>query len=318
MPENDKQKHTSQSHRSNGSLLTAIIAVVALFLLMAGAIFYLLDDAEQDPLPQQQTAQEPLDKTPDVVVTKQESLRTTQTEQSPDPRPVEPRTEEEPVQAEQILTEEEKLAAQCNTVAGKLSTFFTHIDGRDYIHEYELQETSQAHFTSLAYKLLDNPPVVSRESDDLYTILRNMAHFFRIIGKNNILLIKTILDRERDKIEDVASDLYFWTTTAGCKSEQFTFAPTLEKMYEYAGFFLNTMGGRSYLFRRDSRSRLLVNYYSILLIDLANAQGLNRHGIDISLAIQQLVQEIESSNQLIYKENYLDQLYDLLEQYQNP
>ena len=87
-------------------------------------------------------------------------------------------------------------------------------------------------------------------------------------------------------------------------------------MYEYAGFFLNTMGGRSYLFRRDSRSRLLVNYYSILLIDLANEQGINRHGIDIVQAIPMLTQEIESSNQLIYKENYLDQLYGLLERYQ--
>lgn len=73
------------------------------------------------------------------------------------------------------------------------------------------------------------------------------------------------------------------------------------------------MGGRSYLFRRDSRSRLLVNYYAILIVDRANALGINRHGIDISQPIPQLIQEIESSNQLVYKENYLDRLYQLQE-----
>ncbi len=143
-----------------------------------------------------------------------------------------------------------------------------------------------------------------------------MAHFFRVIGKKNILLMKTILDRERDKIENVASELYQWTSISTCQDDQFQFKAPLAKVYEYAGFFLNTMGGRSYLFRRDSRSRLLVNYYSILIVENANEKGMNRHGIDISLLIPQLINEIESSNQLIYKENYLDQLYNLLEKYQ--
>jgi hypothetical protein len=197
-----------------------------------------------------------------------------------------------------------------------LHGFFTHLDNREYIQSFQLGKPSGKYFTTLAYRLLDNPPVVSRESDDLYTILKNMAHFFRVIGKDNILLIKAILDRERDKIEDVAGDIYLWSTLDGCNRELFGFSPELAKMYEYAGFFLNTMGGRSYLFRRDSRSRLLINYYSILLVDLANEKGLNRHGLDIAQVIPQLAEEIESSTQLIYKENYLDRLYALLEKYQ--
>lgn len=212
--------------------------------------------------------------------------------------------------------DEENSARECALLAEKLHGFFLHIDNQAYIQDFNLKEPAQGYFAALAYRLLDNPPVVSRESDDLYTILKNMAHFFRVIGQDNIILIKTILDRERDKIEDVAAELYVWASRGTCDQEKFSFAPSLAKMYEYAGFFLNTMGGRSYLFRRDSRSRLLVNYYSILLIDLANEQGINRHGIDIAQAIPMLTQEIESSNQLIYKENYLDQLYSLLETYQ--
>jgi hypothetical protein len=207
-------------------------------------------------------------------------------------------------------------ARECRTLAEQIRGFFTHIDSEDYLKQFELQEPSQAYFIALTYKLLTNPPVVSRESDDLYTILKNMAHFFRVIGKDNIILMKTILDRERDKIEDVAAELYQWTAWNTCSDDILEFSPSLAEMYEYAGFFLNTMGGRSYLFRRDSRSRLLVNYYSVLLIERANKEGINRHGIDITQIIPQLVQEIDSSSQLIYKENYIDSLYALLEKYQ--
>ncbi|HHO48739.1 MAG TPA: hypothetical protein ENN06_09875 [Desulfobacteraceae bacterium] len=212
-------------------------------------------------------------------------------------------------------SEEEILADRCAALAGRLNGFFDHLDKREYIQTFNLEKPSREYFIALSYRLLDNPPVVSRESDDLYTILKNMAHFFRIIGKDNIVLIKTILDRERDKIEDVAADIYFWSTIEGCDRGLFGFSPELAEMYEYAGFFLNTMGGRSYLFRRDSRSRLVVNYYSVLLLDLANEKGINRHGLDIAQVLPQLVEEVESSNKLIYKENYLDRLYSLLEKY---
>ncbi len=206
---------------------------------------------------------------------------------------------------------------QCEQLAVRLHTFFTHLDQKEYIQEFELGAPAQDYFLALATKLLNNPPVVSRESDDLYTILKNMAHFFRVIGGKNILILKGILDRERETIEDVAADMFSWTTGGQeCSNEKFSFHAPLNKMYEYAGFFLNSMGGRSYLFRRDSRSRLLINYYAILLVDRANMEGINRHGIDINLLLPVTISEIEGSNQLIYKEKYLDRLYELVEKYQ--
>jgi hypothetical protein len=128
--------------------------------------------------------------------------------------------------------------------------------------------------------------------------------------------MKGILDRESDKIEDVATELYTWTIVNQCMDNRLQMELPLDKVYEYAGFFLNTMGGRSYLFRRDSRSRLLVNYYAILIIDRANMENMNHYGLDINAVLPQLIREIESTNQLIYKEDYLDILYDLLEKYQ--
>jgi len=206
---------------------------------------------------------------------------------------------------------------QCKQLADRLHSFFTHLDQKEYIREFQLGAPAQDYFIALATKLLNNPPVVSRESDDLYTILKNMAHFFRVIGGKNILVIKGILDRERETIEDVAADVFSWTTGGKeCSEEAFSFHAPLDKLYEYAGFFLNSMGGRSYLFRRDSRSRLLINYYAILLVDRANTEGINRHGIDIKPMLPATIGEIESSNQLIYKEKYLDRLYELVEKYQ--
>jgi len=81
---------------------------------------------------------------------------------------------------------------------------------------------------------------------------------------------------------------------------------------------LNTLGGRSYLFRRESGTRLLVNYYSVLVIDRANREGINRHGIDLARILPLLTREIEATGQLIYRETYLDNLYDLLEKYPAP
>lgn len=205
---------------------------------------------------------------------------------------------------------------KCDDLALELHHFFSSLDRKPYIEAFALQSSLQDHFTRLVDTLLENPPTVSRETDDLYTLLTNMAHFFPIIGKDNILLIKSILDRERDVIEDIGLALYGWITQPHCSSDIFTLKAPLEKLYEYAGFFLNTMGGRSYLFRRDSRSRLLINYYSVRIVDKANSNGINRHGINIAEALPLLINEIEATNQLVYKELYLDHLYQLLESYQ--
>ena len=314
------QNNPEKPHRrkKDQGLPKPVLMLIVLLLLVTagiGIFFFSGPDEGEEQLPV-----ESLDTTPSLSTSSNDaSLQPTpagetELEQQPLIPASEDQMAEEPVIAE--TTPEEKREKECRILAEQVHGFFTHVDSEDYIQQFELQEPSQKYFIALAYKLLKNPPVVSRESDDLYTILKNMAHFFRVIGKDNIVLIKTILDRERDKIEDVAAEMYQWTAWGDCNDDLLNFSPSLAEMYEYAGFFLNTMGGRSYLFRRDSRSRLLVNYYSVLLIERANKQGVNRHGIDLSQVVPQLVREIDSSNQLIYRENYIDSLDALLEKYQ--
>lgn len=209
------------------------------------------------------------------------------------------------------------LLGMCDISSRTIINFYNHLDKQDYIKVFGLHDSCEDHFTKLIQRLLDNPPVVSGEMNDLFTILQNTAHFFRIIGKDNILVLKGILDREKSNFEYVLADFFKLLHIPGCAKKTFSLNVSRKALYDYAGFFLNTMGGRLYLFRRDSMSRMVVSYYAVLLIDRANKNAANEHGIDIIAHIDQLIDEIEStSNPLLLKDDYLDKLYSLKEEYQ--
>ncbi len=204
----------------------------------------------------------------------------------------------------------------CEKTARHIIDFYNHLDQQKYIQSYNLPEPSNIYFSHLIQKLLDNPPVVTGETDDLFTVLQNTAHFFRVIGKDNIILLKAILDKETKQFETVLQDFYALIHIPGCLQEHFGLTVSNDALYDYAGFFLNSMGGRLYLFRRDSKSRMIVSYYSILLIDMANQRKENKHGINLATHINQLIDEFESTNnEIILLDEYLDKLYQLQDHY---
>ncbi|MDU9048042.1 MAG: hypothetical protein Q3M30_04285 [Candidatus Electrothrix sp. Rat3] len=215
--------------------------------------------------------------------------------------------------------EEQKVSGpSCKEVSPTLTNFFNMLEKKNYgRQEKNSGQPLQEHFNALATQLVNNPPVVIHETDDLYTILTNTAHFFRILGKDNMRLLRKVLKQETADFEDVAAEI-FRLTTGGkqCVSGNKRLAIPFTTAYEYAGFFLNTLGGRSYLFRRDPGTRLLVNYYAVLILDQANRKQLNRYGLDISEQLPWLIQEMEANNRLTHKEKYIDKLYELAENYQ--
>jgi len=214
-------------------------------------------------------------------------------------------------------TQESEAVSICNEPTEKLDNFYKHLDNQPYMAGFNLTTSSSSHFSALSKKLLANPPQVTRESDDLYTILKNTAHFFRVAGKNNILMMKGILDNEKDSIEDILASYYFLLSTPDCSLTKYARGVDRDALYEYACFFLNTMGGRLYLFRRDSLSRMAVTYYAILLVDQANTENNNRHGIALKTPVNMLIAEMETGGSALkHSETYLDKLYDLKEKYQ--
>jgi hypothetical protein len=198
----------------------------------------------------------------------------------------------------------------------EVNAFYAHLEQQPYMKSFALQEASKVYFSKLVQKLVDNPPVVHRETDDLFTLLQNTAHFFRILGKDNMHIAQSILDREKNSFEQVVKAFYGLTYQPISLKQEYALSIPPEALTDYAAFFLNTMGGRLYLFRRDSTLRMLVNYYAILTIDRANKQGNGGHGIDLNPAILSLIEEIDNGgNRLQQKDQYLEVLYDLQEKY---
>ena len=216
--------------------------------------------------------------------------------------------------------EEPKAVAKnsiCDPPVLQLQTFYKHLDSQAYMADYKLSASSEKHFTDLINKLLANPPQVTRESDDLYTILKNTAHFFRVSGKDNIIMLKGILDNEKGSLEQILADYYLLISRPECSITTYSSDIDKDALYEYACFFLNTMGGRLYLFRRDSLSRMVVTYYAILLVDQANIQNNNFHGIALKPAVDMLIAEMEAGGSTLKRsDTYLDKLYELKETYQ--
>ncbi|MDR3628829.1 MAG: hypothetical protein P4L42_00685 [Desulfocapsaceae bacterium] len=199
----------------------------------------------------------------------------------------------------------------------RINAFYAHLDAQPYIQAFHLGKPSKMYSLELMQKLLDNPPVVLRETDNMATIVKNTAHFFRAVGKDNITIIKAVFDQEKPSLEDVFADFFSLSESPDSLQKGFSLRIPPNSLYEYAGFFLNTIGGRLYLFRRDPAVRLTVTYYSILAIDRANQESNNRNGIQINQAIDALITEMENSgSQLRYKDRYLDRLYELKQKYQ--
>lgn len=195
-----------------------------------------------------------------------------------------------------------------------ITAFYQHLDQQSYLAEFHLDAPSQPYFSKLIQKLLDNPPIVSGETNDLFSVLQNTAHFFRIVGRDNILAMKAIISQEKASLEEILADFYTLSQHPDSLQAGLSVQLKEDSLCDYAGFFLTTMGGRLYLFRRDPVLRMLVSYYSILIVEEANQQGRNRYGIDIGPAVEGLINEIDNSgDQLKFKEHYLDNLYRIKE-----
>ncbi len=160
-------------------------------------------------------------------------------------------------------------------------------------------------------KLSSKLPIITGEMSSLYNIVRNVAHFYRVMGKKRVLLIKQMLQNESEVIESVMRTFYLWFTMDDEGHSTVQGRPSMENMYEYAGYILNTLGGRSYLLRRDPKVRTLTTYYCVLILDKANDEELNSKGIDIRPYIGSSLMEIENQTGLVHQKEYLTKLREL-------
>ena len=193
----------------------------------------------------------------------------------------------------------------------RISNFFAHLDRQGYLQRHGVTLGSREYVRRIIGRLDASRPVVSGETQDLYTLLKNITYFFRVLGKQDVAIIREIVAGEGDIIEPTAELLFRWLDPWDPAGGPDRPAVRPETFYEYAGFFLDTIAGQSYLFRRDSRVRCLVSYYCIIVLDRANKDGLNRHGIDIMPHVQSLMSDIASHRRLSGRAAYLKTLGDI-------
>ena len=207
------------------------------------------------------------------------------------------------------------LPSDCKAVETQLESFFAYLDAQSYMTDRTIKGGSAGFFRDCAARLLADPPANVAEMQNMFRLVKNVTHFYRVLGKDRLLLGKDILETEDRVVEPALGVLY--ARIAQCRKPLpgDSVPLSIERVYDYAGYFLNTLGGRSYLLRRESKLRMLVTYYSILIVDRANDEKFNRYGIDLRPYIDYLFYDISNQKGLNYRERYLTRLTALRDKY---
>lgn len=204
--------------------------------------------------------------------------------------------------------------AYCSQLSRQLQNLFSYLDTQGYAapRGAGARET----FRSILDRLAAHPPIVSKETESILRVLQNSAHFFRVLGKDDTLLVGTVLKNEVDIMEPTFALLYDLVGNSDrCTPEEVEFSISLSDSYQYAAYFLNTLGGQSYLLRRDSRVRMLAQYYAILIVDRANDRKLNEWGLDLRPSLEHLTTDMKTAPLLVRKKEYLKTLTELRGKY---
>ena len=207
------------------------------------------------------------------------------------------------------------LPTDCEKVDAQMRAFFNYLDSQSYLSARQIEGDSAGFVSECAALLMANPPVNIGEMQELFRLVKNVTHFYRVLGKKRLMLVKDIMTAEERVLEPAMA--VFYATIVECQKPLSGDAQALsmERLYDYAGYFLNTLGGRSYLLRRESKMRMLVNYYAILIVDRAHDEKFNRYGIDVRPFIDYLFYDISNQRGLTYRARYLTRLTALRNKY---
>ncbi len=199
----------------------------------------------------------------------------------------------------------------CPELEESLRSFCRYLDAGEIFRSQKTYRDSWALLSNTLTTLERRLPTISAEAYRPSTIIENSFYFFRLLGKEKIDIVREALKHEADIAEPLMGILYYWLMNGRQCDKLPPSSSTLKVMYDYAGFFISTLGGHSYLYRRDSRIRLLTIYYAVLIVHEANVQGFNEVGLDLRFFLPLLFDEMQSRNDLAYVEEYLETLSNL-------
>jgi hypothetical protein len=221
-----------------------------------------------------------------------------------------------PVVSQEIVQQEpESKQNDCKQVEKDVRDFFNYLNTRDYVRHIEEGTDSFEHFKKVLRRLSTKLPVPAGEGVNSALINENVFYLFRVLEKKDLRLIREIIANESETLEMNLDTFHRWISLGNRCPDPEGVRPSQEVLYHYAGFFLNTIGGRAYLFRRPLRLRLLGTYYSLLIIHEADKEGTNVYGIDPFPYIAPLVKEMQIYPDFRFRETYLAKLESLVKYY---
>lgn len=203
----------------------------------------------------------------------------------------------------------------CANIENQVLDFFKYLNKKSYIQHLEAGMDTYERFKVLIRTLSDKPPIPAGEVVASSILTGNIFYFFRLLDKKDLRLIREVIRNESDTMEMNLDLFYKWLMLGERCPDREKIRPSLDVLYKYAGFFLNTIGGRSYLFRRPMGIRLLVSYYCMLIIHEADKRGKNSYGIDIFPEIAPLAKEISMFPDFRFQGEYLQHLTELQNYY---
>lgn len=196
----------------------------------------------------------------------------------------------------------------CALIDEQVSEFFQYVDTQAYFRRFQLKEDAQSYFARISKKLSAHPPQPAGEGREPATLLANIYFFFRTMEKGDLPVIKAIMENERDAMEFNLETFYRWLMLGKNCPNPDHMRPDFDVTYRYAGFLLNTTGGRASLFRRPMRLRILIGYYCVLIVYQADRLGKNAYGIDVVPFLQPLKDEMAHHPELEFQEQYISTL----------
>ncbi|MCP4623118.1 MAG: hypothetical protein GY850_06260, partial [bacterium] len=162
--------------------------------------------------------------------------------------------EDNDVVVKKIIPAEKKRTGMAD-IERQIMAFFSYLDAQSYIQAYEFAGGSYLQYQIAVKNLSSQLPIIIGEMQSLYRLVLNVAHFYRVMGKQRIFVTRQMLQNESEIIESVMKTFYQWYTMDGAEPAILAGRPSPGIMYEYAGYILNTLGGRSYLLRRSPKVR---------------------------------------------------------------
>lgn len=192
----------------------------------------------------------------------------------------------------------------CEQVESDLARICEVVDQRDYVDAAGIAGGACGLIRTLADELAARPPEISSELKSYQTMLDNVFHLFRVVGRKRLELVRRIQWEEHELAEPASMALYRWLVSRQICARSGTTPVTPETLYAYAGFLFNTMGGQAYLRRRAPRAEALASFYALLILDEAQSADYNPAGIDPRpelLRTRALLQD----EPLVFRERYL-------------